>query len=188
MRALITGGAGFIGSHLADRLLKRGHSVIVLDNFSSGRMENLSFAKRYTDDTPRFQWIRGDIRNYIDCLHATKGVQLVFHQAALKSVPKSLQNPHEYNSVNIDGTLNILKASQEHGVRRFIFASSSYVYGDVTRFPQRENVYPQLISPYALSKLAGEHYCRIFSEHYGLETVSLRYFNVFGKILCSFIH
>jgi len=180
MKALVTGGAGFIGSHLVDRLLRQGHYVVVLDNFSSGRRENLSLAFEHADHGACFQLLRGDIHNYLDCLHAIKGVDVVFHQAALKSVPQSMLRPHEYNRVNIDGTLNLLKAACKYGVHRFIFASSSSVYGDISEFPQKENAYPRPISPYALSKLAGEHYCRIFSSHYGLETVSLRYFNVYG--------
>lgn len=189
---LITGGAGFIGSHIVERLLKEGNDIVVLDNFSSGKEENLSFVTHYIQrpsserveraDVPRpsYTLIRGDIRDYPTCLKACEGVEAVFHQAALRSVPKSMNNPHEYNAVNIDGILNMLEASKTCGVKRVVFASSSSVYGDTDRFPEKETAYPLLISPYALTKLAGEYYCRIFSENFGLETVSLRYFNVFG--------
>jgi len=180
MKALVTGGAGFIGSHIVERLLKDGDSVVVLDNFSSGKKENLSFVTQYAIRNTQYALIRGDIRDYDTCIKACKGAEAVFHQAALRSVPKSMENPYDYNAVNIDGTLNMLKASKECGVRRFVFASSSSVYGETDKFPEKEDDYPLLISPYALTKLAGEFYCRIFSENFGLETVSLRYFNVYG--------
>ena len=180
MKVLVTGGAGFIGSHIVERLLKEGNSVVVLDNFSSGKESNLSFVSDYKSTDVSFELIRGDIINYEDCLRACKGVDWVTNQAALRSVPKSMEAPHSYNAVNIDGTLNILEAAKECGVKRVVIASSSSVYGDTDQFPQIESAYPLLISPYALSKLAGEFYCRIFSENFGLETVALRYFNVFG--------
>ncbi|MFA6216054.1 MAG: SDR family oxidoreductase [Candidatus Omnitrophota bacterium] len=180
MKILVTGGAGFIGSHIVERLLKDGHSVVVLDNFSSGKEENLFFTKDYTQNANRYTLIKGDICDKETCLKATKGVDAILHQAALRSVPKSMTTPHEYNKVNIDGTLNMLEAARENKVKRFAMASSSSAYGDTDKFPQQETDYPKLISPYALSKLAGEYYCRIFSEHFGVETVCLRYFNVFG--------
>lgn len=173
-RFLITGGAGFIGSHVVEGLIKKGHFVRVLDNFSSGREENL---KEVID---KVELICGDIRNKDTCLKATKDIDFVSHQAALRSVPKSLANPHEYNEVNIEGSLNLLKASVKNKIRLFVFASSSSVYGEVKVFPEKEGFLPQPISPYALTKLTGEHYCRMFSCHYKLATVSLRYFNVFG--------
>lgn len=173
-RFLVTGGAGFIGSHIVRKLLEKGHSVRVLDNFSSGREENLSSVSK------DIELIRDDICSKDACLSAAKDIDYVLHQAALRSVPKSMKSPREYNDVNISGTLNILQASLESGVKRLVFASSSSVYGDVDEFPEREDFVPQPISPYALSKLTGEHYCKIFSRHYNLETVSLRYFNVFG--------
>ena len=178
MRFLVTGGAGFIGSHIVERLLKEGHFVRVLDNFSTGKEENLAF----TNDlrAMSYELIKGDIRDTSACAKACAGIDYILHQAALRSVPKSMKDPHSYNEVNIDGTLNLLEAATEAKVKRFVLASSSSVYGDVSTFPEREDFYPQLISPYALSKLAGEYYCRIFSEHYALETVCLRYFNVFG--------
>lgn len=180
MKALVTGGAGFIGSHIVERLLEDGHSVVVLDNFSSGKEENLSFIKNYPLYANRYTLIKGDIRDRAACACACAAVDAVFHQAALRSVPKSMQAPHEYNEVNIDGTLNMLEAARDNKAKRFVFASSSSVYGDTSKFPQQETDYPLLISPYALSKLAGEYYCRIFSSAFGLETACLRYFNVFG--------
>ncbi|MCK4810137.1 MAG: SDR family oxidoreductase [Candidatus Omnitrophica bacterium] len=180
MKALVTGGAGFIGSHIVERLLKEGNDVVVLDNFSSGKEENLSFVSSYGQSAIDYRLIRGDICDYDTCLRACKGIEIIFHQAALRSVPKSMNNPYEYNEVNINGTLNMLKAGGECGTKRLVFASSSSVYGDTDKFPEKETAYPLLISPYALTKLAGEYYCRIFSENFGLETVSLRYFNVFG--------
>ncbi|MFA5145958.1 MAG: SDR family oxidoreductase [Candidatus Omnitrophota bacterium] len=183
MRFLVTGGAGFIGSHITERLLNDGHFVRVLDNFSSGKESNLSFA--FTGDLVTwcpgdFELIRGDIRDYDVCLDACNGVDYVLHQAALRSVPKSLELPHEYNAVNIDGTLNILQAALKSKVKRVVIASTSAIYGDTQKFPQSETDAPLLISPYALTKLAGEYYSRVYSENYGLETVNLRYFNVFG--------
>ncbi|MCX7927284.1 MAG: SDR family oxidoreductase [Candidatus Omnitrophica bacterium] len=177
MRILVTGGAGFIGSNLVDELLRQGHFVRVLDNFCSGREENLEFSRNYSR---QFELVRGDICDKDICLRVCESIEAISHQAALRSVPKSMSMPHEYNRVNIDGTLNLLEAAREQKVKRFVFASSSSVYGDVTTFPEKETFYPQLISPYALSKLAGEYYCRIFSEHFGIETICLRYFNVFG--------
>ncbi|MFC1708867.1 SDR family oxidoreductase [Candidatus Omnitrophota bacterium] len=173
---LVTGGAGFIGSHITERLLKEGNFVRVLDNFFSGKKENLEFAEGNTN----FELIEGDIRDDGVCLRAAQGVDYILHQAALRSVPKSMDDPYAYNDVNINGTLNLLQAARECEVKRFVFASSSSIYGDTDVFPQKEDSLPLLISPYALSKLAGEYYCRIFSENYKLTTVSLRYFNVFG--------
>lgn len=173
-RYLVTGGAGFIGSHIVEELLKGKHYVRVLDNFSSGRMSNLKGFGSAID------LIRGDICSAGTCLKATSGIDYVLHQAALRSVPKSMCQPHAYNRVNIDGTLNMLEASRKNKVKRFVFASSSSVYGQVSSFPEKETFTPQPISPYALSKLAGEQYCRIFSLHFGLPAVALRYFNVFG--------
>ena len=177
MRFLVTGGAGFIGSHITEKLLKDGHFVRVLDNFSSGKEENLFFTKAYGSN---FELIRGDITDKSACDKSCEGIDAVLHQAALRSVPKSMKDPESYNIVNINGILYMLQACVNNKVRRFVFASSSSIYGDVTNFPEKESFYPELISPYALSKLAGEYYCRIFSTNFGVETVSLRYFNVFG--------
>jgi nucleoside-diphosphate-sugar epimerase len=173
-RFLVTGGAGFIGSHIVERLVDKGNFVRVLDNFSSGKEENLSGVRE------KIELIRADIREKHVCLKATAGIDYVLHQAALRSVPKSMFNPQEYNEVNITGTVNLLQAAVENKVKGFVFASSSSVYGEVKVFPEKESFMPGPISPYALSKLAGEYYCRLFSYHYGLPTVSLRYFNVFG--------
>jgi len=175
---LVTGGAGFIGSHIVEALIKKGHFVRILDNFSSGKIENLDFTK---DLSPKaYGLIKGDIRDKAICLKVTKGVDFVLHQAALRSVPKSLGNPKEYNEVNIGGTLNMLEAARQNKIKCFVFASSSSIYGEAVKFPEKEDDMPRLISPYALTKLAGEYYCKIFSKNYGLSTVSLRYFNVFG--------
>ncbi len=174
MKFLVTGGAGFIGSHIVDTLVGNGDKVKVIDDFSSGQMENLSGVLN------KIELIKGDIRNKDLVAKAVDGVDYVLHQAALRSVPKSLANPELYNDVNINGTLNILIASRDAKVKRVVIASSSSIYGDIDKFPEREDFLPQLISPYGLTKLAGEYYSRIFSKIYGLETVNLRYFNVFG--------
>ncbi len=171
---LVTGGAGFIGSHIVEALVKQGQNVRVLDNFSSGKLGNLKGLEHKID------LIKADICSKSVCLNATKGVDFVLHQAALRSVPKSMKEPHAYNCVNIDGTLNLLEAALQNKVKRFVFASSSSVYGEPKDYPEKESFIPGPISPYALSKLAGEYYCKIFSLHYGLPTVALRYFNVFG--------
>ena len=178
MRYLITGGAGFIGSNIAQKLIKEGHFVRVLDNFSSGKEENLEFTKGLGSD--KFELIRGDIRDKETCDKACQGIDYVLHQAALRSVPKSMDDPESYNDVNINGVLFMLQACSKNKVKRFVFASSSSIYGDTDKFPQVETALPLLISPYALSKLAGEYYCRIFSEFFNVETACLRYFNVFG--------
>ncbi len=175
---LITGGAGFIGSNIAEHLIKNGHFVRVLDNFYSGKEENLQFTKGLGKD--KFEIIRGDIRETEICHKACQGIDYVLHQAGLRSVPKSLEDPKSYNEVNINGTLYMLQAASKHKIKRFVFASSSSIYGDTNQFPEQETQYPLLISPYALSKLTGEYYCRIFSELFHVETVCLRYFNVFG--------
>lgn len=177
---LVTGGAGFIGSHIVQALIKQRHKVRVLDNFFTGKIGNLSFFKNYRLSTADYQLIRGDIRDLKTCHKACRGADYVLHQAALRSVPKSVKYPLEYNEVNVEGTLNILLAARDEGVKRVVFASSSSVYGDARIFPQKEEFLPLPISPYAVSKLCGEYYCRMFSIIYGLETVSLRYFNVFG--------
>lgn len=171
---LVTGGAGFIGSHIVEALVKRKHFVRVVDNFSSGRKKNLQ------NIINKIELIKGDIRSQSTCIRATRDIDFVLHQAALRSVPKSMKNPKEYNEVNINGTLNMLEAALKNKVKCFVFASSSSVYGNINNFPQKEDFLLQPISPYALTKLTGEHYCRMFSHHYGLPTVSLRYFNVFG--------
>lgn len=178
MKYLVTGGAGFIGSNIVEQLLKDGHFVRVLDNFSSGKEDNLRFTNGLSAKS--FELMRGDIRDKSICERACLEIDYVLHQAALRSVPKSMNDPESYNDVNINGTLQMLKAASKAKVKRFVFASSSSVYGDIDKFPEKEDFLPKLISPYALSKLAGEYYCRIFSESFNIETVCLRYFNVFG--------
>ena len=171
---LVTGGAGFIGSHIVDALVKRRQEVRVLDDFSAGKMDNLK------DSLDKIELIRGDIRDKRVVRRALRGVKYVCHQAALRSVPKSMDNPEEFNQVNIDGTLNLLLEARRAGVKMFVFASSSSVYGETDRLPEEETFIPQPITPYAATKLMGEVYCRVFWESYKLPAVSLRYFNVFG--------
>jgi nucleoside-diphosphate-sugar epimerase len=174
MKALITGGAGFIGSHLANRLLAEGLEVRVLDNFATGRRENLM---PILED---IELVEGDIQSYERVHTAVRNCDFVFHEAALPSVPRSVQDPLTSNATNVIGTLNVLLASRDSDVQRVIFASSSSIYGPNPQLPKHESHSPQPISPYAVAKLAGEGYCRSFSSVYGLDTVALRYFNVFG--------
>jgi UDP-glucose 4-epimerase len=171
---LVTGGAGFIGSNLVDELLRRGERVRVLDNFSTGREENVA------EFASRVELIRGDVRDEAAVDKAVKGADYVLHQAALASVPRSIADPTSNNQVNAQGTLNILLAAKKHGVKRVVYASSSSVYGDSEALPKVESMTPNPKSPYAVAKLAAEYYCRVFGELYGVPTVSLRYFNVFG--------
>jgi UDP-glucose 4-epimerase len=171
-RVLVTGGGGFIGHHLTRRLLDDGFEVRVLDNFATGRRERL----HDLDVT----LVEGDVRSYERAHTAVRGVEVVFHLAALPSVPRSVADPLTTNSVNIDGTLNVLLASRDEGVQRVVFASSSSVYGANPALPKSENDQPLPLSPYGVSKLAAEQYCRAFRGVYGLETVALRLFNVFG--------
>lgn len=177
-RFLIAGGAGFIGSNIAEALTKQGHFVRVMDNFCSGKEENLTFARSLGQD--KCEIMRGDIRDKFACDQAVKGMDYVLLLAALRSVPKSMEDPENYNDVNINGTLFMLQACAKNKIKRMVFSSSSSIYGDTDQFPQKETDLPKLISPYALSKLTGEYYCKIFSEFFGVETVCLRYFNVFG--------
>lgn len=172
MKCLVTGGGGFIGSHLVELLLKNGATVKVFDNFSSGRRENLQGLA--------VQIIEGDIRDENGVQAAVRGVDTVFHLAALCSVAGSIHDPVATHEVNVTGTLMLLDACRSAGVRRVVFASSSSIYGDSPTLPKQEDMWPAPISPYAVSKLVGEHYCRMFWKVYGLETVCLRYFNVFG--------
>jgi UDP-glucose 4-epimerase len=175
MKVLVTGGAGFIGSHLAGHLVELGHEVRILDNFATGRRSNLL---ALPDD--EVELVEGDIQSYERVHNAVVGCEVVFHQAALPSVPRSVQDPLTSNATNITGTLNVLLAARDAGVRRVVFGSSSSIYGATPEMPKREDMAPQPISPYAVAKLACEGYCRSFGEVYGLETVALRYFNVFG--------
>lgn len=174
MNILVTGGGGFIGSNIAEELLKKGSHVKVLDNFSTGKKENLKDFKKHVE------LIEGDIRNYNIVEKAVKGIDVILHEAALPSVPRSIADPITTNEVNIGGTLNILNAAKENGIKRVVFASSSSIYGDTPELPKHEGMIPTPLSPYAVSKLTGEKYCSVFSKIYGLETVALRYFNVFG--------
>ncbi len=171
---LVTGGAGFIGSHLVDELLERGHRVRVLDNFATGRRENLAHVR---DDVELFE---GDIQSYERVHNAARGVDFVIHEAALPSVPRSVQDPLTTHQVNTTGTLNVLLAARDESVKRVVIASSSSVYGANPALPKREDMLLLPISPYGVSKLAAERYCMAFSKVYDLETVALRYFNVFG--------
>ena len=171
---LVTGGAGFIGSNIVEELVGRGEKVKVLDNFITGFRENLA---PFMD---KIELIEGDIRDKIALGRALAGVDFVIHQAALRSVPKSVDDPFTTNEINVFGTLNLLMAAKEAKIKRVVYASSSSAYGDVKRFPQRETDRAMPISPYGVSKLAAENYCVTFAKTFGLETVSLRYFNVFG--------
>ena len=170
---LVTGGAGFIGSHLVDRLRAEGHRVRILDDLSTGRRANL-------EDAGAAELVVGDLRDLDTCRRSVEGVEGILHQGALPSVPRSIDDPLATHSANVTGTLNLLVAARDAGVRRVVLASSSSVYGNAATLPKREDQSPDPRSPYAFSKLAGEHYARLFHEHYGLETVCLRYFNVFG--------
>ncbi len=173
---LVTGGAGFIGSHLADRLLAEGHTVRVVDDLSSGREENLAASR----DHPGLTLIRGDITDPDLARRAVAGVENVFHQAAIPSVPRSVDDPEASHHANATGTLRLLLEARDAGVKRFIYASSSSVYGDTPVLPKVESMPVQPLSPYAISKLAAEAYAQAFHRLYGLPTVGLRYFNVFG--------
>ena len=173
-KALVTGGGGFIGSNLVERLVRDGVPVRVLDNFATGHRDNL------VGVLDEIELLEGDIQSYERVHNAVRGCELVFHQAALPSVPRSIQDPLTSNASNVIGTLNVLLAARDEGVRRVVFASSSSVYGANPDLPKREEMATAPIAPYAVSKLAAEGYCRAFFNVYGLETVSLRYFNVFG--------
>ncbi len=174
MTYLITGGAGFIGSHLASALLERGETVRILDNFSTGKRENVYI------HGDAVELVEGDIRSYHIVREAMEGVDVVLHQAALPSVPRSIRDPLTTNEVNVTGTLNLLQAARDAGVKRMVMASSSSVYGDNPELPKHEGMVPNPLSPYAVSKLAGEKYFGVFNQIYGIETIALRYFNVFG--------
>ena len=173
MKALVTGGAGFIGSHIVDRLLQDGHEVIVLDDFSTGHRENLA-------EKEKLEVVEGDIRNFNtvnDCMH---GVDWVFHKAAVASVPKTVNDPIGSSAVNYQGSLHVLEAARQNRAKRVVFASSAALYGDEPTLPKVETMLPVTLSPYAVDKLASEYACGMYSSLYGLETVSLRYFNVYG--------
>jgi len=170
---LVTGGAGFIGSHIAAALRARGDRVRIADNFSTGYRHNL-------DVNPGVECLEGDLADETFAAKAAEGMELVFHQAAIPSVPRSVNDPLASNRANIDATLNVLASARDAGAARVIYAGSSSAYGDTPTLPKREDMTPNPRSPYALQKLVGEQYCRLFTELYGLETVTIRYFNVFG--------
>lgn len=182
-QVLVTGGAGFIGSHLVQRLLQEGSSVRVLDNLSTGRRSNLDEVRAAVGETvaARLSLFEGDIQRDEDVARAVDGIEVVFHLAALGSVERSIHDPMTTHEVNATGTLRMLIKAREAGVRRFVFAGSSSVYGEIEELPKREATPTLPLSPYALSKQAGELSCRIFGRLYGMETVTLRYFNVFGE-------
>jgi len=170
---LVTGGAGFIGSHLAEELVRRGHQVRVLDNLSTGKRKNL-------EHIAGVEFIEGDVADPDACVRSVQGIDFVLHQAAIPSVPRSVKDPVTSNRANIDGSLNILVAARDAGVKRLVYAGSSSAYGDTPTLPKREDMPTDPLSPYALQKLVAEQYCRMFTRLYGLETVTIRYFNVFG--------
>ena len=174
---LVTGGAGFIGSNIVEALLKKGYKVRVLDDLSQGKQENEDMFL----DNENYTFIQGDIRDLETCLKATEGVNYVSHQAAWGSVPRSIEMPLLYEEINIKGTLNMLEASRQNGVKKFVYASSSSVYGDEPNLPKQEGIEGNLISPYALTKQVNEEYAKLYSKLYGLDTYGLRYFNVFGR-------
>ena len=173
-KCLVTGGAGFIGSHIVDALVAQGDQVRIFDNLSTGKLENLAQSKS------KFEFIEGDLRDKETLRKAFEGVDCVFHVAALRAVLRSVDDPAETNDVNVTGILNVLLAARDAGAKRVVFSSSSSVYGNTEKFPCQETDIPRPQSPYAASKIMGEYYCQIFTKLYGLETVSLRYFNVFG--------
>ena len=176
-RILITGGAGFIGSNLCEALLNKENKVVCLDNFATGKRENLEQLLKDSN----FTLIEGDIRKLEDCLKATKDVDYVLHQAALGSVPRSIKDPITSNDVNVSGFLNMLVAARDNKVKRVVYAASSSTYGDSESMPKLENIIGKPLSPYAITKYVNELYADIFSKTYGLETIGLRYFNVFGR-------
>ena len=175
-KVIVTGGAGFIGSHLAEELARRGYQVTILDDLSTGEMENIKELLKKGS----VQFIQDSITNFSLLKELFQGAIYVFHQAALPSVPRSVKDPLAASEVNITGTLNVLLAARDNKVRKVVYASSSSVYGDTPTLPKKEDMVPHPQSPYAVSKLAGEHYCRVFQEVYGLATACLRYFNVYG--------
>ena len=183
-KILITGCAGFIGSNLLEFFLGKGLCVRGFDNLSTGFEKNISDALKKVSESnnnANFEFVKGDIRDYESCLEVTRNIDIIFHQAALGSVQRSIENPRDSNSTNIDGTLNLLNSSLKNNVKKFIYASSSSVYGDSPTLPKNEEMPPNPKSIYAVTKLTAEYYCRLYYSLYKLKTISLRYFNVFGK-------
>ncbi len=176
-KVLVTGGAGFIGSNIIEKLLKQDNFVVCLDNLATGKMSNI---EAFTNNK-NFRFINGDIRDIKTCEKACKGIDIVLHQAALGSVPRSIKDPVTTNQVNIDGFINMLIAARDNKVKRFVYASSSSVYGDSKELPKHENKIGNPLSPYAVTKSVNELYAKVFGNLYGMETIGLRYFNVFGK-------
>jgi len=176
MKVVVTGGAGFIGSNLADELANRGKEVVILDDLSTGKIENIGRLRKREN----VRFVNGSVTDMELLKVVFKRAEVVYHLAAIPSVPRSIKEPERSNEVNINGTLNVLMAARACGVRKVAYASSSSVYGDTLELPKREEMNPNPLSPYAVTKLTGEYYCRVFQEVYGLETVSLRYFNVYG--------
>lgn len=176
-RFLVTGSAGFIGSNLVEAILKLGYQVRGLDNFSTGKRENIDLFR----DNPNFEFIEGDIKDLDTCMESCKGIDFVLHQAAWGSVPRSIEMPLLYEEINIRGTLNMMEAARQNGVKKFVYASSSSVYGDEPNLPKKEGIEGNLLSPYALTKRVDEEYGKLYTKLYGLDTYGLRYFNVFGR-------
>ena len=176
-QVLVTGGAGFIGSNLCENLLEHGNKVTCMDNFLTGKKSNIAHLIRHGN----FTLLEGDIRNPHDCNKATDGIEIVLHQAALGSVPRSINDPLTTNEININGFLNMLYSSKEQGVKRFVYAASSSTYGDSKELPKKEEIIGMPLSPYAVTKYVNELYAHVFSNLYGIETIGLRYFNVFGR-------
>ena len=176
MKVVVTGGAGFIGSNLAEELASRGKEVVILDDLSTGKIENIRGLLRKEN----VKFVNGSVTDMELLKEVFKGAEVVYHLAAIPSVPRSIKEPVRANEVNVNGTLNVIVAARDCGARKVAYASSSSVYGDAPSLPKREDMNPNPLSPYAVTKLAGEYYCQVFQEVYGLETVSLRYFNVYG--------
>ncbi len=174
---LVTGGGGFIGSNLCDTLINQGNKVVCLDNFITGKRENI----QHLLSNANFKLVEGDICNLEDCKKSLDGVEIVLHQAALGSIPRSIKDPIKTNSINVDGFLNILVSSKDAGIKRIVYASSSSVYGTSKELPKQEEIIGEPLSPYAITKRVDELYAKVFSDLYGLEIIGLRYFNVYGK-------
>jgi UDP-glucose 4-epimerase len=180
-RAVVTGGVGFIGYHLASSLLKSGYHVTIIDDLSTGRLENIADLSELCKEDPyRLNFVEGSITDLFLLKQLFKDAAFVFHQAAIANVQRSIEDPARVNDVNVTGTLNVLTAARDNGVEKLVFASSCAVYGDAALLPASENMETGPISPYAVSKLTGEHYCHVFQHNYGLQTACLRYFNVYG--------